>query len=76
MQTAISKLTTKYQATIPKSVRSILHLKTGDSIVFDIDGDCIFLRKAQSVDFAFTNALEETLSEWQSKADEEAYHDL
>jgi AbrB family looped-hinge helix DNA binding protein len=76
MQTATSKLTTKYQATIPKEVRNVLHLTTGDAIAFDIDGDCIQIRKAQPVDFVFTNALEGTLNEWQSAADDEAYHDL
>ncbi|MEA3464841.1 MAG: AbrB/MazE/SpoVT family DNA-binding domain-containing protein [Thermodesulfobacteriota bacterium] len=76
MQTAISKLTTKYQATIPKAVRNILHICSGDTIAFDIDEDRILIRKAQPVDLAFTRALEGTLSEWQSAADEEAYRDL
>ena len=76
MQTTTSKLTTKYQATIPKAVRNILHLSTGDAIAFDIEDDCIMIRKAHPIDFAFSNALEGTLNEWQSAADEEAYHDL
>ena len=76
MRTTTSKLTTKYQATIPKAVRNILHLKTGDTIAFDIEDDSILIRKAQPIDFAFTNSLEGTLEEWQSAADEEAYSDL
>lgn len=76
MQTAISKLTTKYQATIPQKVRNVLHLRKGDTIAFDIEDDCILIRKAQPIDFAFTSALEGTLNEWQSAADDEAYHDL
>ena len=76
MQTTTSKLTIKYQATIPKAVRKILQLGTGDTIAFDIDHDHIQIRKAQPFDLAFTNALNETLNEWQSEADEEAYHDL
>jgi len=76
MKTATSKLTTKYQATIPKEVRNVLHLRTGDAVAFDIEDDRILIRKAQPIDFAFTNALEGTLNEWQSDADEEAYRDL
>jgi AbrB family looped-hinge helix DNA binding protein len=76
MQTTTSKLTSKYQATIPKPVRKILHLKAGDAIAFDIEDDHILIRRAQPIDFAFAKSLEGTLNEWQSAADEEAYHDL
>jgi len=76
MQTATSKLTKKYQATIPEPVRELLHLHSGDEIAFDIDGDDVHLRKARPVDLAFTQSIEGTLGEWASDADEEAYHDL
>ncbi len=76
MQTSTSKLTSKYQATIPEPVRRALHLDAGDAIAFDIENDQITLRKARPVDLAFTQALEGTLTEWESCADEEAYHDL
>jgi len=76
MPTTTSKLTSKYQATIPEPVRRALHLSAGDAIAFDIEDDQIRLRKAQPVDLAFSRALEGTLSEWQSEADEEAYRDL
>ena len=76
MKTSTSKLTSKYQATIPEPVRRALHLSAGDAIAFDIENDQIRLRKARPVDLAFAHALEGTLSEWQSDADEEAYRDL
>ena len=76
MQTQISKLTKKYQTTIPAAVRKILHLKVGDAVSFDIDGDNVSLRKARPVDYAFTQALEDTLGEWATDADEEAYREL
>lgn len=76
MKTSTSKLTSKYQATIPEPVRRILHLQAGDAIAFDIENDQIRLRKARPVDIAFAHALEGTLSEWQSDADEEAYREL
>lgn len=73
---ATSKLTRKYQATIPAPVRQLLHLDAGDEIVFDVDGDDVHLRKAQPVDIAFAHSLQGTLNEWTSEADEEAYRDL
>lgn len=76
MKTSTSKLTSKYQATIPEPVRRVLHLQAGDAIAFDIEQDQIRLRKARPVDLAFAHALEGTLSEWQSGADEEAYREL
>ena len=76
MQTATSKLTRKYQATIPEAVRSLLYLESGDEIAFDIDGNDVHLRKARPVDLVFTQSIEGTLTEWTSEADEEAYRDL
>lgn len=76
MQTSTSKLTKKYQATIPEPVRRVLHLEAGDAIAFDIQGDAIHVRKARALDLAFTKSLEGTLTEWSSEADEEAYRDL
>ena len=73
MQTATSKLTKKYQATIPASVRQLLHLAAGDEIAFDIDDDDVHLRKARPIDLAFAQSLEGTMNEWSSEADEEAY---
>lgn len=76
MQTATSKLTKKYQATIPEPVRSLLHLESGDEIAFDIDGHDVHLRKAKPIDLAFAQSVEATLTEWSTEADEEAYRDL
>ncbi|MBU3915139.1 type II toxin-antitoxin system PrlF family antitoxin [bacterium] len=76
MQTATSKLTKKYQATVPEAVRKILELKAGDVIAFDIDNDYIKLRKARPIDIEFSSALIPTLSEWVSQNDEDAYNDL
>ena len=76
MGTTTSKLTRKYQATIPGPVRKLLHLDAGDEIAFDIEGDDVHLRKARPVDLAFAQSIEGTLNEWMSEADEEAYRDL
>lgn len=76
MRTATSKLTGKYQATIPAPVREVLHVEAGDTIAFDIEDGQIRVRKARPLDLAFARALESTLNEWSSAADEEAYRDL
>jgi len=78
MKTAItSKLTTKSQATIPGKIRKHLGVNPGDSIAFEVDeNNKVFIRKATAIDFEFAQALEDTLSEWTSKNDEKAYHDL
>lgn len=76
MRTSTSKLTRKYQATIPEAVRKVLGVGAGDTIAFDVEGQAVGVRKARPVDLAFAHALEGTLTEWASKADEEAYRDL
>jgi antitoxin PrlF len=76
MATSTSKLTTKYQATIPAPVRKILHIEAGDAIAFDIQGEEVRVRKARPLDHEFARALEGTLVEWSSAADEDAYRDL
>jgi antitoxin PrlF len=76
MRTATSKLTKKYQATIPEPVRRILHLNAGDAIAFHVEDDKVMVRKARPTGLVFAKALEGTLSEWASEADEEAYGGL
>jgi len=72
-----SKLTSKFQATIPRDIRSILKLKAGDKIIFEVTPEKqIFIRKALPKDIAYLQSLESTLSEWDSKNDDEDYRDL
>lgn len=72
----ISRLTKKYQATIPAAVRNLLKLKAGDAVVFEVRRGQVSVRKAQPIDLRFADAVGETLSEWRSKADDDAYRDL
>jgi AbrB family looped-hinge helix DNA binding protein len=76
MTTSTSKLTRKYQATIPEPVREKLRLRAGDVIAFEIENDVVVVRKAQAVDMIFAQALAGTLGEWASAHDEAAYRDL
>jgi bifunctional DNA-binding transcriptional regulator/antitoxin component of YhaV-PrlF toxin-antitoxin module len=75
MQTS-SQLIYHNQAIIPDPALEALKLREGDAIVFEIDQTGVHLRKAPPVDKAFTEALQGTLSEWDSAADDEAYADL
>jgi len=71
-----SRLTRKYQATIPAAVRRVLRLKQGDVVQFDIEGDQVTLRRQTREDRAYLKGLESALSEWSSPYDDEAYGDL
>ena len=73
---AASRLTRKYQATIPAEVRRALRLKQGDTVQFEIDGDRVTVRRQQAADRAYLRGLEKTLTEWTSAYDDEAYRDL
>lgn len=76
MPTETARLTRKYQATIPAGVRKTLDLHAGEVVAFDIQGNEVRLRKATPIDLEFAEALTDTLSEWASREDEEAYRDL
>ncbi len=67
------KLTSKYQATIPKEIRDFLDLKPGDSITFQIADNNIVIKKTKNFDKAYMQVLNQTLSEWESENDEEAF---
>jgi antitoxin PrlF len=73
---AASRLTRKYQATIPADVRRALKLKQGDTVQFEIEGDRVTLRRQRVADRTYLRGLEANLSEWNSPYDDEAYGDL
>ena len=71
-----SRLTSKFQATIPGPIRDKLDLKAGDTISFQLEDDKVVLRKVTPLDLAYLESLETTLSEWNSENDDDAYGDL
>ena len=72
-----SKLTSKFQATIPKEIRKALKLQAGDAIVFSIGTDgLVVIKKLQPLDKAYLEALNHTLTEWDSNHDDEAFANL
>lgn len=75
---ASSRLTSKYQATIPAEVRAALQLKAGDRVSFEIrDSGTVTLRRETPADRAYLSATSDTLaSEWLSDEDDDAYRAL
>lgn len=72
-----SKLTSKFQATIPRDIRNLLNLKSGDRVIFEVTKENrVELRKATKLDIAYLKSLESTLNEWNSIHDEEDFSDL
>lgn len=74
---ALARITSKGQTTIPQSVRTALGLSPGDSIVWEVGDDGVArVRRAAPLDVEYLRALEGTLNEWSSDADEAAYREL
>lgn len=72
-----SKLTSKFQATVPKAIRDTLHLKSKDQIIYEIlDDKTVVVRKASPLDKAYLKGLDHNLDEWNSEDDEKAYKNL
>lgn len=71
-----SKMNSRYKATIPPAVRKALRVNAGDFVSFEINGHEVRQRRFTPVDLAFSQALEGTLGEWHSAADEPAFKGL
>jgi antitoxin PrlF len=71
-----SRVTQKYQATIPAPIRKILDIHGGDLVGFEIHDHEIIIRKVTPLDLEFAKALEGTVSEWESEEDDKLYADL
>ncbi len=71
-----SKVTQKYQATIPQAVRKKLEIGKGDRVIFEIEDGKVVLKKLSFIDWEYLESVSATLNEWSSDADEKAYSDL
>jgi len=72
----IVKVTTKGQATIPADIRKALGIHPGDQILWEIGENGARIKRVPPMDAEYLKAIEGTMSEWQTDADEEAYRDL
>jgi len=43
----VSKITSKYQVTIPKAVRLFLELNVGDKLAFEVEGEKVVIRRLE-----------------------------
>lgn len=69
-----SRLTSKYQATIPTAIREHLHLRKGDAVVYELlPDDSVVVRKSSLLDIQYLQSLNSTLTEWESDDDEQVY---
>jgi bifunctional DNA-binding transcriptional regulator/antitoxin component of YhaV-PrlF toxin-antitoxin module len=74
---AVARVTTKGQTTIPREIRAAMRVSPGDLIAWEPrDDGSATVRRVQPLDLDYLRALDATLSEWASDADEEAYRDL
>ncbi|WP_295444867.1 type II toxin-antitoxin system PrlF family antitoxin [uncultured Thiodictyon sp.] len=75
--TALAKITSKGQTTIPQEVRKALQAGPGDLLAWDLTADGkVTVRRVRPLDLDYLKAVEGTLSEWASAEDEAAYRDL
>jgi len=72
---SVSKLTEKYQLTVPRDIRAFLHVGYGDKLEFIIDNDRVFIKKPDPIDWNYLQSLQPTLNEWSSE-DDSAYDHL
>ena len=71
-----SRLSSKGQVTIPREIRTALHLEPGDLVMYELKDDRAILRRAEPFDTAYHSAVSETLEEWGSVDDDKAFRDL
>jgi len=75
--TAVAKITSKGQTTIPADIRAALQVGPGDKLAWEVlEAGVVQVRRVQPLDMEFLQDMEGTLDEWAGAADEEAYRDL
>lgn len=72
----VSKLSHKGQVTIPKKIREVVGLEPGDLVVYELQDQVVILKRVAPFDVAFHAALSQTLEEWTTPEDDEAFSDL
>ena len=74
---ALAKITAKGQTIIPLEIRAALRVVPGDRIAWEIGMDgTATVRRVPPMGLDYLRAVEGTLSEWTSAADEAAYRGL
>lgn len=73
---ATTKITSKGQISVPKSIRERLGVKPGDTLVYEASGNAVTLKRLEPFDAALHAALAETLNAWDSPEDDAAFSHL
>ena len=71
-----SRVTSRGQTTIPSKIRKSVGINSGDILMFIANGDCVIMKKIESRTDEYLESISETLNEWLSPEDEEAWRDL
>ena len=72
----MSRISDKGKVTIPKKVREALGASSRDLIAYEIEGNIVTLKRVSPFDAAYHEALSQTVNEWATAEDEEAFRDL
>ena len=71
-----SRLSAKGQVTIPKELRESVGLQPGDMVGYEVKNGVISLTRIEPFDAAFHAAISDTLDEWMTPEDDEAFREL
>ncbi len=73
----VSKVTSKFQATVPRDVRAALGIKAGDQVLWVVkDGTAIVRKMPEDLMGWDAHSWLSFADEWLSPEDEEAFRDL
>ena len=72
----VSRISSKGQITLPKAVREALGAVPGDLVSYEVEGNVVQITRLEPFDAAFHAALSQTMHEWASEQDDEAFRDL
>lgn len=70
-----SRISRQGRTTIPKKVRDSLGVEPGDLVAYQVRGNVVKLNRVDAA-AAYQAALSQTLDEWASAQDEEAFRNL
>ena len=76
LATLASPVSSEGRVTISKEVRKELDLGPGDPVEQEVREGLVVLRRLEPFDRAFQAALSETMGEWTTPEDDEAFRDL
>lgn len=72
----ITRISEKGQATIPARIRKAAGLRKGDTLEVRLEGERIVMQKILPQADTYLTCVEESLTEWYGKDDEEAWNGL